>query len=169
MYRVHLSQEQSRELQRRARDKNTKPRTRDRLEMVRLSNAGWSIPKIAQHLGIHEQRVRHWIKTYLADGFDALPDKEHPGRTSALTPQVLEALRAEFGSSQRTWTAGQISQWVAAEHGLHLSPQHLSSMLRRARLSYKRTTRSLQHKQKPEEVERKGADLETLKRGHTPV
>ncbi len=169
MYRVHLSQEQRKELQRRARDKTTMPRTRDRLEMVRLSDAGWSVPKIARHLGIDEQRVRHWIKAFLAGGFDALPDKAHPGQQSSLTPQILAALGQKLREGRRTWTAGQIAHWVATEQGVRLSPVHLSRMLKRANLSYKRTTRSLEHKQDPDEVQRKSADLETLKKGHRLV
>lgn len=166
MYRVRLSQEQCKELQRRARDKTTMPRTRDRLEMVRLSDAGWSVPKIARHLHIDEQRVRHWIKAFLAGGFDALPDKPHPGQQSSLTPQILAALGEKLPEGGRTWTAGQVAQWVAAEHGVRLSPVHLNRMLKRAKLSYKRTTRSLEHKQNPDEVQRNSADLETLKKGH---
>jgi transposase len=169
VYRVCLSEEQRRELQRRARDKSTMPRTRDRLEMVRLSDAGWSIPKIAGHLGLDEQRVRFWIKAFLAGGFEALPDKAHLGRKSALSPPILEGLRVQLSQGNRTWTARQIAEWVAAEHGVALSPMHLCKLLKRAKLSYKRTTRSLEHKQKPDQVERKSADLDTLKRGHRPA
>jgi hypothetical protein len=45
MYRVALTEEQFAELTRLRRDPRTKPRTRDRLEMVRLANNGWSTPK----------------------------------------------------------------------------------------------------------------------------
>src|SRR5947209_5616472 len=69
------------------------PRTRDRLEMVRLSAAGWSPPQIAAHLQISEQRVRHYLKAFLAGGFDALPDRRHPGMASPLTPAMEAALR----------------------------------------------------------------------------
>ena len=144
------------------------PRTRDRLEMVRLSDAGWSIPKIARHLNIDEQRVRHWIKAFLAGGFDALPDKPHPGQKSSLTPEILTALGEMLRQGGRTWTAGQVAQWVATEQGVRLSPVHLSRMLKRAKLSYKRTTRSLEHKQNPDQVQTKSADLQTLKKGHKP-
>ena len=176
MYRVHLSQEQREELKRLARDKRTMPRTRDRLEMVRRSDAGWSIPKIARHLDVDEQRVRFWIKAFLAGGFDALPGypciarvMPHPGRTSILAPQILEALRDTLAQGNQTWTARQIAGGIATQYGVPLSPSHLRRLLRRAKLSYKRTTRSLEHKQKPEEVEAKEADLLTLKKGHRLV
>ena len=75
MYRVTLTEEQIAELTRRCRDPKTKPRVHHRLEMVRLANAGWSIPKIARHCEVTESRVRHWVKTFLSQGFDGLADK----------------------------------------------------------------------------------------------
>jgi putative transposase len=159
MYRVHLTDAQREELQRRAHEKGVMPRTRDRLEMVRLSDAGWSIPQIAAHLSIHEQRVRHYIKAFLAHGFDALPDQPHPGQRSALTAAMEEALRKELRRDERTWTAAQLADWVAERFGVRLTPDHLSRRLKRARIAYKRTGRSLKHKRKPEEVEQKAAQM----------
>jgi len=142
------------------------PRTRDRLEMVRLSDAGWSIPQIAVHLQISEIRVRHWIKRYLAGGFEALPDAPHPGQPSSLTPAILETIRTTIRARGTTWTASQIAAWVEAQFGLRLTPDHLARLLKRARLSYQRTHRSLKHKQDPAQVAVKRAELQALeKRG----
>src|SRR5262245_46829438 len=141
------------------------PRTRDRLEMVRLADTGWSIPRIAQHLQISEVGVRYWVKRFLEDGFDALPDAPHLGRRSRLTPGVLEALREEVRQENRSFTAAQLCAWLAAQHGVRLSPQHLASLLRRARLLYKRSYRSLKHKQDPEVVAVAREDLQTFAKG----
>jgi putative transposase len=159
MYRVCLTDAQREDLQRRAHDKSVMPRTRDRLEMVRLADAGFSIPKIAAHLQIHEQRVRYYIKAFLAHGFDALPDRPHPGQHSSLTPAMEEAIRKELRQQERTWTAAQLADWVAEHFGVRLTPDHLSRRLKRARIAYKRTGRSLKHKRKPEEVEPKAAQM----------
>ena len=56
--------------------------------MVRLSDAGWSVPRIAAHFGVHHQTVRYWIKAYLAGGFDALDDRPHTGQRSAITEEI---------------------------------------------------------------------------------
>ena len=166
MYRVRLSEEQRLELKRRARSPETAPRTRDRLEMVRLSDAGFSVPQIAGHLQICKQQVRYWVKRFLEGGFDALPDAPHPGQQSALTPRILDSVRQEVRKSERTWTAQQIADWVADQHGVRRSADRVGRMLRRARLSYKRTHRHLRHKQKPEEVAAKKEELAALeKRG----
>lgn len=166
LYRVHLLPEQRRELNRLARDREVAPRTRDRLEMVRLADLGYSIPKIAVHLQISEVRVRHWLKRFLTGGFDALPDAPHPGPATALTPEVLEAVRQQIRTSGQTWTAAQVADWVAERFGVRRTPDHLGRMLKRGNLSYKRTHRSLRHKRNPQRVAAAQAELRELeKRG----
>jgi transposase len=166
MYRVPLSEAEREELDRRAHAPGVMPRTRDRRERVRLSDAGWSVPKIAQHLRRREKRGRHWLQVYLREGFDGLPDREHVGQRSALTAEKVAALRAEMGKGERTWTAKQVGEWLAMAHGVGLGGDWRRRLLRGAGVSYQRTSRSVTHKQKAEEVEAKVADIELLKKGH---
>src|SRR5919109_4842466 len=93
-YRTTVTDEQRRELRECTREVGLAPSTRDRLEMVRLSDAGWSVPRIARHLGQHEQTVRTWIKAFRAGGFAALPNKPRGGKQSALSAAMLESVRA---------------------------------------------------------------------------
>ena len=166
MYRVQLSEEQQQELQQRTHAAGIRPRTRDRLEMVRLSHRGHSVPEIARHLGISEKRVRHWIKRFLATGFEALTDRPPAGRPSRLTPTIREAVRQELGKGDRTWTAPQLAEWIEARFGVRVSAAHLRRFRQRWRLSWKRTVRSVKQKQKPDEVAAKKQELEALeKRG----
>ena len=159
MYRVRLTDAQRDELQYRARAPGVMPRTRDRLEMVRLSDAGWRIPKIAVHLRICEPRVRHWIKAFLIGGFDALPDRPHLGQSSSLTPQMEAAIRQEMRQAGSTWTAAQVADWVTEQFGVRLTPDYMARRLKRARIAYKRTGRTLQHKRDPAQVEAKQAEM----------
>jgi len=165
LYHIRLSEEQRSELRRCASHRETAPRTRDRLEMVRLSDAGWSVPRIARHLQISEEQVRYWVKRFLAGGFDLLPDQPHLGQESALTPQILAAVKEQLRQSEQIWTAQQIADWITAEHGVRRSAHHLRRMLRRTRISYKRTRRHLKHKQKPEEVIAKKEELAAFEKG----
>ncbi len=166
MYRIILSNQQRQELQQRTRTAGIAPSTRDRLEMVRLSDAGWSVPKIAHHLGSHEQTVRLWIKAFIAGGFDALINKPRGGDTSDVTPDMLEAARAEIAKAERTWSASQVADWIAEQYGVRIGPGRMRVHLARAKLSYQRTARALHHKQKPEEVAERKNQLEQLeKRG----
>jgi transposase len=132
--------------------------------MVRLSDAGWSVPQIARHLGVCEQTVRRWIKTFLAQGFDALADTAPAGRTSRLTPAIREALRQELAKGERTWTAPQLAEWIEQQFDVRVSASHLRRFRRRWKLSWKRTACSLNHKQKPAEVAAKKEELLALEK-----
>ena len=168
MYRVSLTDDQVTELTRRRRDPKTKPRVHQLLEMVRLASRGWSVPQIARHYRLTESRVRHWIKTFLTEGFDGLTDKEGAGVKPRLTAAILEQIHQMTASDGRTGTAGQINQWLKERHGFVLNERYLAEVLRKHRLRYKRTTRTVRHKQKPEQVADRKADLETLKKGPKP-
>jgi transposase len=162
MYRITLTDEQRQELRARTRQVGLAPSTRDRLEMVRLSDAGWSVPRIARHLDQHEQTVRAWVKAFLVGGFGALPNKPRGGKQSALTAPLLESVRAEVARGGRTWTAAQLADWVADRHGVRLSADRVRLHLRRAGISWQRTSRTLRHKQDPDEVAERDALLAAL-------
>lgn len=167
MYRITLTDEQRDELKRRTRQVGLAPSTRDRLEMVRLADTGWSVPRIARHLGQHEQTVRSWIKAFLRGGFDALPNQPRGGKQSALTPAILAAVRMEVSNGTRTWTAGQLMEWITEHHGVRVSTDRLRVHLKRAKISWQRTSRSLKHKQKPDEVAEKKAIIRALEKKPT--
>lgn len=168
MYRVYLTDEQRAELRQRTRDPAIKARTRDRLEMVRLADGGLGVPEISRLLQVSPQRVRFWLRRFLQEGFDALPDQPHRGRPGQLTPAVLETLRAELARDDRTWTLPQVAQWLEETHGLSLCPPHLGVLLRRAGFSCRRTEPDLKHQQDPAKVAERAADLETLEKGGLP-
>lgn len=168
VYRVTLTEERQDELIRRLRDPMTPPRTRERLEMLRLSNAGLTIPRIAPIVRQSEQRVRHWIKRYLETlSFDAVEDAPHAGRISSLTEEDMAALRQEIEKGDRTWTAPQAAEWLKRERGLELSRSQVARRLKREGLVWKRTSRSLRHKQTPEAVEAKKETLQELEKKGT--
>src|SRR3954453_10512221 len=72
--------------------------SRDRLEMVLLSAAGWSPPRIGQHLDRHPHTVRAALKGFAARGTQALyPDKPGPEPDHARRAQVTEHLAQLLG------------------------------------------------------------------------
>src|SRR5664279_1209466 len=105
MYKVCLDDGSRHEIVRQTRVSNIAARTRDRLEMIRLSGAGWSIPQIARHLQTHEQTVRHWIKAFLYDGFDALRDQPHIGQRSAITEAIVTAFKEQMTQTCLLYTS----------------------------------------------------------------
>jgi transposase len=133
--------------------------------MVRLSHNGWSVPRIALHLSQHQQTVRRWVTAFLTGSFDALRDQPHLGLQSALTPALLQEVRVQLRKADRTWTGPQIADWLEQEHQVHLSADRVRFHLKRARIAYKRTARSLKHKQDPDAVAASKTTLTLLKGG----
>jgi transposase len=163
--RLQLRDAQRAELLTWSRDRRTAPRTHERLEMVRLADAGWTVPQIAGVLHRHEQTVRKYIKAFVADGFAALPDRPGPGRPRRITDAHLAAVGALLDTSKRTWTTRQLLDWLLTEHGVGVHPTHFSRLLHRCDYRWKRTRRSLVHKRgDPDLQAAKRAELEVLKK-----
>src|SRR5438270_265672 len=122
--RVRLTPEQREELKQRARTRTLAPRLRERLEMVRLSDLGQTIPQSAEVLGHHEQTVRKYRKAFLADGFAALPDRPIAGRPPLVRRADLDALGQLLDTAAaqgETWTTPRLCHWLARERGVHIS------------------------------------------------
>ena len=170
MIRVTLTEAQRAELRARTRAPGLAPRARDRLEMVRLADAGWSVPRIAAHLGCHEQTARKYVKAFLAEGFDALVDRPRPGRPPTVTGEHLQALEARLDAGGRTWTTAQLVAWLERERGVRVHPDHLSRLLRARRFGWKRTVASVAHKRRdPDGYDAKAAELDALKKRRRPA
>lgn len=160
MLRIKLSDEQTRELAAWRRDPSLKPAERDRVEMLALSASGWPVAKIASHLGYSVETVRRLFRRFPSEGWKAIrhqapgpaPDVERRHQIE----QVLEALLRQ----ERTWTAGQLAE-ALAKQGIKLSARQLRRYLSRLAL-WRRTKRTLKHKQDPERVARAKETLALL-------
>ncbi len=164
--RITLTPEQQEQLRQRSRRQVVAPRLRDRLEMVRLSDLGWPIPQIARYLQAHQQTVRKYLKAFLTDGFAALDDRPRSGRPPVITGADVDALVALLTAAAaggRSWTLRQLCAWLAEQRNVRISTEHLSDLLRQRKVRYKRTYRSLRHKQKDPDVQAAAqADLASL-------
>jgi transposase len=169
--RVSLTPQQRIELNQRARARSLSPRMRDRLEMIRLSDLGQTIPQIASLLQAHQQTVRKYLKRFIAQAqsFDALADAPIPGRPPVLTEERLRKLEqlldrsALAGPEGRSWTCRQLAGWLREEFGVKIHPKYLSERLKERRFRWKRTVRSVRHKQKDPNLQaEKKVALETL-------
>ena len=166
--RVTLTPEQLDDLNARARSRDLAPHERERLEMIRLSHLGHTIPQIAAHLGRHQQTVRRVVSGFQTDGFAILADRPpprppaHPHRRRLLTA-VERRLDADAAAG-RTWTMPHLAAWLRDEHGVVITPGWLAERLKAKRFRWKRTQSSLRHKQADPDLQAtKRADLEVLK------
>jgi len=164
MVRITLTPDQWAAAQAARRDPSLTPLERDRVEMVLLSAEGWRPPAIAQHLDYHAATVRHALKAYLSQGLAGLWHRRPgPSPDTVRRTQVTAALDRLL-DQPRTWTAAQLAQALRAE-GIHLSTRQTRRYLQAMGAKWRRTVRSLRHKQDPTKVERAKGVLAMLGKG----
>ena len=161
MLRTSLTDSQRSELQA-LRRTDLPAVTRDRLEMVLMSAAGWSPPKIAEHLGRHPHTVRSALRGFAARGAEALypdapgPDPDH-NRRATVTGKLSELLGQE-----RTWTARQLADALGPDIGIgHRQTRRYLALLK---AGYRRTAQTVGHKQDSNKVERARRTFDALKK-----
>ena len=162
MIHVQLTPEQRDAVSALRRDPIVLPKERDRVEMVLLSDQGWSVPQIASHLGYCNASVRRIFKQFAEEGLSALRCKPPgPPKDTARVHLVQTALTTLL-SQERTWTATQLAH-ALKEHDIHLSARQVRRYLK-GMASWHRTVRTLSHKQDPEKVARAQKTLAVLKK-----
>jgi transposase len=170
--RVRLTADEETELARR-RAGHLPPHVALRLEAVRLSHQGWTVPRIARHLAVHEYTVRKALKRFQEGRFAALADRPRSGRPPAVTAADLDALVTHLDTAAaqgETWTLARLARWLAQERTVAISAGRLGVLLQRRRVRWKRTKRTVGHKADPGLQDKARAHLEALQpcRGRPP-
>src|SRR5262249_26752960 len=128
MLHIQLDATTRTELQR-LRHTDLSPTARDRLEIVLLSDAGWSAPRIAAHLGCHPHTARQALPLSPRRATDASsppppgPPPAHPRR------QRLTGLLADLLGQERTWTSAQLAD-ALRPHGIDLGSRQVRRYLK---------------------------------------
>ena len=145
------------------RDPTLSPLERDRVEMLLLSDLGWSPPAIGAHLGYCAATVRRTFNRFHQTDLAGLR-QQRPGPP----PDVAYRLRIHDSldtllQQERTWTAAQLAQ-ALREQGIALSTRQTRRYLKDQGARWRRTVRSLQHKQDPKLVAQAQQELTVLKK-----
>jgi hypothetical protein len=168
MIRIHLTSERRAAVQALRHDPTLRPAERDRVEMVLLSAAGWSPPRIARYVGCHPATVRQTLKRVATtDPIDLRRHRPGPPKNEARRQQVTAALDRLLGQA-RTWTAAQLAEALRGE-GIVLSARQTRKYLKGRGARWRRTVASLKHKQDPARAAQAGRVLASLKKSPPPA
>jgi transposase len=160
MLRIKMTDKQARELAEWRRDLSLKPAEQDRAEMVALSAAGWTVGKIATHLGYSVEMVCRLFRRFPTKGWQAIrPEAPVPAPDVERRRKVETALEALL-RQKRAWTAGPLAE-ALAKREIKLGARQVRRYLGRIAL-WQRTKRTLSHKQDLERVERAKETLALL-------
>src|SRR5918998_6443447 len=170
MIRLKLTPDQRVALQTMRRDRTMKPAERDRVEMALLSDAGWPVPRIAQHLGYCDQTVRRVFAQFGQTGPAGLRHRAPGPAADVARRERVEAALRELLEQARTWTAPQLAT-ALGEQGIALSTRPVRRDLTGPglRARWRRTKRTLDHKADPERVAAAAAELEMRKNALRPA
>ena len=164
MLHITLSADDRAALDRLRHGTQTPIAVRARCQMLLLSAEGWSPPKIARHLAYHPHTVRAVLRRFQERGVTGLaPDLPGPPPDTARRQQVTAALDRLL-DQQRTWTAAQLAA-ALGEEGIALSTRQTRTYLGHMGAQWRRTVRTLAHKQDSEKVARAVQALTALKKG----
>lgn len=162
MLYVQLTSEGRDEVTSLRRDPSLSPSERDRVEMVLLSEQGWSVPQIGSHLGYCLATVRRLFKQFNEEGVGALRHKPPGPPKDTVRTQAVQTALTTLLSLERTWNATQLAH-ALKEQGIHLSARQVRRYLQGI-ASWRRTLRTLKHKQDPEKLVHAQKTLATLKK-----
>jgi transposase len=112
-------------------------RLRSRAQLVLLSTEQqMKVPQIASIVRESEETIRRWLKHYLAEGVNGLPDAPQPGRPATITAdyrqKLLDAVRRRPRSLNlpySLWTLQRLADYLAEQTGIRVSDETVRTLL----------------------------------------
>lgn len=108
--------------------KNSGLRTLGKLRCLRFvkEDATLNLTALSHKIGVDRSTLREWRKCYLAQGLAGLlargRDHQKNERTSALTPQMIEAVTAQMNDPKAGFQSfKQAHQWLVEHYSLKMS------------------------------------------------
>jgi transposase len=111
----------------------TDPRRRSRLQALYLLASGQAPSRqvLAKLMVVHRHTIQTWLRLYEAGGLSAvLTLKKAPGKRPSLTPAILTKLRARLAHNRGFGSYGEIRQYLARVHKIHLAYSTVHKLVR---------------------------------------
>src|SRR4029453_7308465 len=160
-YGQPLTDEQ-RELLEKTMKEDTAFRPRSSAQSLLLSAAGTPIQIIAKTYQVHRVTVSAWIKKWERHGAQSLHDHPRRGRPPKLTQDEQELAKHYIKEDPRSLK--QVVEHLANKTEKRPSISSLKRLAKRARLRWKRVSKSLKSLRDPEAFERCKRALEALQK-----
>ncbi len=114
------------------REAKTVPqRTRDRAHMILLNAQGWNVPAIAKIFKCHEHTVRATVRRWKNLGLAGLWEASGRGAKCKWQEADLAYLEHCLEVEPRTYNSLQLSEKLAQQRNVQLSPDRLRRLLKK--------------------------------------
>lgn len=114
---------------------------------------------------LNADSTRRTIHLYRQAGLDALKERVHPGKTSVLTPEIMDDLQQQVNAGQQTWNSRTLVEYVSTTHHIQIARTALRVQLKHAGMSWKRTRLVVAGQADPAQKSSFKVDLESVKKG----
>jgi transposase len=125
--RIRLPQQESQRLDLAFR-RETDPKYRDRIQIVRLANLDRPHQDIAADLALTPRTVQRWLNAYLERGLDGLRPRKAPGATGKIPAALADEVKrwvidgpAEQGLDRANWTHEELADHLLKAKGIRTS------------------------------------------------
>lgn len=106
---------------------------------------GYAVAEVADILGLSEQTIRNYIKSFILKGLDSLVYKRPPGRPAKLTKtqrkelaKLIEEGPEEAGYDCGCWDTALIQDLIQDRFGVEYHPRYVAELLKNMGFSYQR-------------------------------
>lgn len=161
---IRLTEEEDAQLREIEQDPYLKPKIRLRAQVLRLSNRGSNMQKIASYTGRSPASIARDFGRWTERGLEGLADGRAPGNPPRITGEMKAHMQEKL-SEQRTWNATQLAEVLEEEFGLVVSPEAVRQHLHSMGYLWKRTRYVPNKPPNPEQEREAREELEALKRG----
>ncbi len=137
-------------------------RVRMRAHFILLSSREFSIDEIADIYNVHRNSVSPWIDAWNESGIDGLEDLPRSGRPPDLTESEKEIALQLIKEEPRSLKT--VSHNLTEQTGKTVSITTLKRIAKSAKLTWKRTRKSLRSKKDEKEFEKAQSEIDELKK-----
>jgi len=136
--------------------------------MVRLSNQGWEMNRIAGYVGCHVRTVGAVLDAWESQKVEGLADLPQKGNRRKLNAEVLQFLQDKL-TEDRCWNAVQLAEAISDTFGLTVDEESVRRNLKQLGYAWKRDRYVVAGQPDPAVLRRAEAALDTLKKGRGRV
>jgi transposase len=162
---IRLTQEEDAQLREIEQDPYLKPKVRLRAQVLRLSNRGLNMEKIASYTGRSPASIARDFDRWRERGLEGLADGAAPGNPPRITQQARRCMEERL-TEERTYNATQLAEVLEEEFSVVVTPEAVRQHLHSMGYSWKRTRYVPNKPPDPEEEREAREKLQRLKKGH---
>jgi transposase len=162
---IRLTQEEDAQLREIEQDPYLKPKVRLRAQVLRLSNRGSNMEKIASYTGRSPASIARDFDRWRERGLEGLADGAAPGNPPRITQEARRCMEERL-TEERTYNATQLAEVLQEEFSVVVTPEAVRQHLHSMGYSWKRTRYVPNKPPDPDQEREAREELQRLKKGH---